>query len=280
MTVFLYDKFVPEDQAVVSVFDRCFRYGDGLFEAILVSRGKMFRWPQHFARFRRSAEFLSIQMPYSRDKLFAIASELITRNEAQHAMLRLQLSRGVGPRGYAPTGEERPMIVMTLHPAPEREMPRRAWALTVGSLRVAPRDSLANHKTCSRLLQVFASAEARERGADECLIVNTNGDVTEGSTSNVFWIEGATIYTPPLTEGALPGITRAVVFECCGLLGLRCEERAARVDRLAGSDGVFLSLTSRGVVEVGSIDGRALRRSPVVRQLQEQMDKLLVAECS
>lgn len=279
MMVFLQGNFVPEEQAVVSIFDRCFRYGDGLFEAVLVSNGRMFRWPQHLTRLERGAEFLRIRVPHSRNELFAFAGELIARNGMRDAVLRLQLSRGVGPRGYAPTGEEQPLVLMTLHPATARETPRRAWKLTLSSLRVAAHDPLTNHKTCSRLLQVVAAVEARERGTDECLIVNTNGEVIEGSTSNVFWIERATVCTPPLAEGILPGVTRAAILECCGALGLRCEERVVRPEQLAQADGVFLSLTSRGVVEAESIDGQALRRSPITKQLQEQMDTVLAAEC-
>jgi branched-chain amino acid aminotransferase len=279
MTVFLHGRFVSEEQAVVSIFDRCFRYGDGLFEALLVSKGKMFRWPQHLARLERSAEFLRIRLPHSRDELFAFANELIGRNGMQEAVLRLQLSRGLGPRGYAPTGEEQPLVIMTLHPAPPRESPPRAWKLIVASLCVAAHDPLANHKTCSRLLQVVAAAEARERGADECLIVNTNGEVTEGSTSNVFWIERETVCTPPLGEGILPGVTRAAILECCAALGRACEERAVRAEQLVQSDGVFLSLTTRGIVEAESIDGKPLGRSPITERLRERLENLLGVEC-
>jgi branched-chain amino acid aminotransferase len=239
----------------------------------------MFRWPQHLARLERGAEFLGIRLPHSRDELFVFASKLIARNGMQEAVLRLQLSRGLGPRGYAPTGEEQPLVVMTLHPAPAREIPPRAWKLIVGSLRVAAHDPLAHHKTCSRLLQVVAAAEARECGADECLIVNTNGEVTEGSTSNIFWIERETVCTPPLGEGILPGVTRAAILECCAALGVRCEERAVQAEQLVQSDGVFLSLTSRGIVEADSIEGKALRRSPITNRLQKHLETVLLAEC-
>jgi branched-chain amino acid aminotransferase len=276
MIAFLHGRFIPDEQAVVSIFDRCFRYGDGLFEAMLVSNGKMFRWPQHFARLERSAEFLGIPLPHSRDELLGFANELIARNGMHEAVLRVQLSRGVGPRGYAPTGEERPLVLMTLHAAPP---PARAWKIIVCSVRVAVNDPLAKHKTCSRLLQVVAAAEARDSGADECLIVNTNGEVTEGSTSNVFWVERETVCTPPLAEGILPGVTRAVVLECCAALGLACEERAAQTGQLVQSDGVFLSLTTRGVIEAESIGGKPLRRSPITNRLRERLESLLDAEC-
>src|ERR1044072_7879851 len=120
MIVFHDGEFMPEESAVVSIFDRCFRYGDGLFEAVLVRHGKMFRWAQHLRRLERSADFFRMRPPCSAGQLLEIAEKLIAANELPDAVLRIQLSRGVGPRGYAPTGEEKPLVSMSLHPAPPR----------------------------------------------------------------------------------------------------------------------------------------------------------------
>jgi branched-subunit amino acid aminotransferase/4-amino-4-deoxychorismate lyase len=115
MTVYLNGEFVPEERAVVSIADRGFRYGDGLFEAVLISNGKPFRWPEHFARLQRSAEFLKIPFRYDRESLRDALLELVRRNNATEAMARLDLSRGVGPRGYAPTGSEQPTLSIATH---------------------------------------------------------------------------------------------------------------------------------------------------------------------
>jgi len=280
MIVFLQGQLVPEEQAVVSIFDRGFRYGDALFEAVLVRHGKLFRWAQHLARLQRSSEFLKISPPHSANELHAFAQEIIARNKLADCVLRLQLTRGVGPRGYAPSGDEKPLLVMSLHPAPTPEASRATWKLTISSLRVAADDPLANHKTCSRLLQVCAATEARERGADEALITNTNGEITEGSTSNVFWIDDGTVCTPPLASDVLPGVTRAALLEVCDALGISRAERAIRPDQLPNADGVFLSLTSRGIVEADSLDGRALRRSSITTRLQEEFEALVERETS
>ena len=280
MIVFLQGEFVPEERAVVSIFDRAFRYGDALFEAVLVCNGKMFRWPQHFQRLERSAQFLKITLPYSAGELLAFARELVSRNKVSDCVLRLQLSRGIGPRGYAPSGEEKPLVVMSLHPAPSRESLRGVtWKLTVSSFRIPVDDKLANHKSCSRLLHVCAATEARERGADESLIVNTNNELTEGSSSNVFWVERGTVCTTPLVRGVLPGVTRAAVLEICDALGIARAERTMQPDHLPAMDGVFLSFTSRGVVEAESLDGMPLRRSPLTLRLQEEFEALLLREC-
>lgn len=281
MIVFLQGEFVPEERAVVSIFDRAFRYGDALFETVLVFNGTMFRWPPHFQRLERSAQFLKIALPYSADELFAFARELISQNKLTDCVLRLQLSRGVGPRGYAPSGEEKPLVVMSLHPAPSRESLRGVmWKLIVSSFRIPANDPLANHKTCSRLLHVCVAAEARERSADESLIVNTNNEVTEGGTSNVFWIDRGTVCTPPLTGSVLPGVTRASVLELCDALGMPRAERMVRPEQLPAMDGVFLSFTSRGLVEADSLDGTPLRRSPITSRLQQEFEALLQRECA
>ena len=280
MIVSLNGEFVPEERAVVSIFDRAFRYGDALFEAVLVRNGKLFRWLQHIERLENSARFLRIALPCSGARLHEDAQRLIAVNELQDSVLRVQLSRGTGPRGYAPSGEEKPFIVMSLHPAPGRDsIQSLRWMLTVSSLRIATNDPLPHHKTCSRLVQVFAAAEARERRADESLLLNTNGEVTEGSTSNVFWIENGAVCTPPLTVGALPGVTRAIAFELCDALGVPRKEKTIGPEELLSCEGVFLSLTSRGIVEADSIDGKALPRSPTTSRLREAFEALLEREC-
>ena len=278
MIVFLNGEFVPEERAVVSVFDRSFRYGDALFETMRVQNGKVFRWPQHFARLQCTRAFLKIPLPCSADEWLATAQELLRQNEMRDALLRIQLSRGTGPRGYAPTGGEKPFVVMSLHTLPVGET--APWKLIISSLRIPANDPLPGHKTANRLLQVLAAAEARERGADEALLLNTNGELTEGSASNVFWIEGDTVCTPPLDGGALPGVTRATVLELCRSHGISCAEKTIGPGELLNCEGVFLTLTSRGIVEAESVDGLPLRRSLITTQLRKEFEALLQRECA
>src|ERR1051325_11336154 len=104
MTVFLNGEFVPEERAVISVFDRGFLYGDGLFEGIRVFNGKTFRWKQHLERFQRGADFLQIGVPFASEAIGDFASRLLMENQMPDLLLRLTLSRGRGPRGYCPRG--------------------------------------------------------------------------------------------------------------------------------------------------------------------------------
>jgi branched-chain amino acid aminotransferase len=285
MTVFLNGKLVPESEARVSVFDRSFLYGDGLFETIRVSNAKPFRWGQHLDRLQRGADFLGIEVPFSQKTLTGHAAELIARNGMAEALLRLTLSRGVGVRSYSPKGADRPTLAMTLHPlgaptsAPaEPETPIR-WRAHAARVRLPAGDALAQFKTCNKLAQIMARAEAESAGADEAVLLNTDGFVVEAASGNLFWIRNSVVHTPPLTDGILQGITRAVVFELCGQLRLRVQESRLRPGRLLGTDGVFVSLSSLGIVELSEIDGTALRRSPIVGQLFNAYRQLLQAEC-
>ena len=277
MIVFLNGEFVPEERAVVSVFDRSFRYGDGLFETTLAVNGNIFRWPQHWARLMNSARAFSFTIPWSPEELRNVARELLEKNSLRDALLRLQISRGSGPRGYAPTGNETPVIVMTAQAAPLRPAP--PWKLATAPFRVTA-DSTLGHKTASRMLHVVAAAHAAARGVEEALLVNTDGHVCEGASSNVFWIRDGAVGTPPLLPSVLPGVTRTAVLDLARELGVRGEEKILPVEELNSCEGVFLTLTSRGVVEVESIDGTPLRRAPITARLQNEFEKLMQRECA
>jgi aminodeoxychorismate lyase len=276
--VFLNGRLVPEERAVVSIFDRGFLYGDGLFETMRIFKGKPFRWSEHLDRLERGAEFLKIKPPFSSETLRGFADELIVENKIPDALLRLTLSRGVGVRGYSPKGADNPIVVMSLHPAPGNPRPSDGkgagdessvsrWKLITSSQRLPANDTLAQFKTCNKLPQILARAEADAAGADEALLLNTDGFVVEGASSNLFWIERDTICTSPLASGVLPGVTRTVVVEICRTLDLKVAEKNIDAKTLKTVEGVFVSLSSFGVVEAQSLDGGVCKRSSLVERL-------------
>ncbi|HET7624365.1 MAG TPA: aminotransferase class IV [Verrucomicrobiae bacterium] len=285
MLVFLNGRFVREEEAVVSVFDRSFLYGDGLFETMLVADGKPFRWMQHLERLGRGADFLKIKLPFSSAQLFEFAQNLIAENKMPDALLRLTVSRGVGVRGYLPRGAENPTVVMSLHENPAAALLKESesgarqavhpdasvfpkWKLTISSLRLPANEPLAQFKTCNKLPQILARAEADSASADEALLLNTDGFVVEGASSNLFWIEHDSICTPPLASGVLPGVTRAVVVEICESLGMEIRECNVSAELLKKMNGVFVSLSSWGIVEAESLDGCLLGRSPLTEKIR------------
>jgi len=301
MLVFLNGRFVPEDQAVVSVFDRSFLYGDGLFETLRVFNGKPFRWTPHLERLQQGAAFLNLKLPFPPAAVRGFAEQLISRNQLPDALLRLTLSRGVGVRGYSPAGATNPTLVMSLHPAPGApasgraqagQSPPRAgpeadvpspqlpprWNLITSSFRLPSGERLAQFKTCNKLPQILARAEADAAGADEALLLNTDGFVVEAASSNLFWIDGDAVCTAPLASGILAGVTREAVLEICRCLGVRTCQAGVTPGELKRRDGVFLSLSSWGVVEAQSLDGQVLRGSALVEGIQRAYAELLRAE--
>ena len=271
--VFLNGQFLPEAQAVVPASDRGFLLGDGLFETMCVVRGRQFRLLQHLDRLARGAEFLKIKLPFTPDKLNGFAGQLIGQNKMPDAILRLTLTRGPGGRGYAPNGEGNPTVVMTLHPVPSAPL---QWNLITSSFRIPVADPLAAFKTTSKILHVMARAEAAERGADEALLLNTNGEAAETASGNLFWVHDDTICTVPAGQGILPGVTCAAVLEICQARGLQKNERAIKPAALKNSEGIFVTQSVFGIVPVVKFDGVPVPPSPLVDQIARAYHKMLL----
>ena len=285
---------MPEAQAVVPVNDRGFLLGDGLFETMRVAGGKPFRFAQHLERLTHGAHFLKIKLPFTPKELEKFAGQLIAQNQMPDAILRLTLTRGPGERGYTPNNESKPTLVMTLHPAPgapnsssagDGAFSSRAdpeigapieWHLITSSFRIPAADPLASFKTTSKILHVMARAEAVERGADEALLLNTNGEVAETASGNLFWVHDDTICTVPAECGALPGITRSVVLEICQALGLETSKRAIKPEALRNSGGLFITQSALGIVPVVAFDGATVTPSPLVDQIAHAYHEMLV----
>lgn len=279
MVVFLNGQFVDEAQAVVPVNDRGFMYGDGLFETMRVFKGKPFRMAQHLERMVRGADFLGIKLPFTPKELQQFAEQLVEKNQMPDAVLRVTLTRGPGERGYSPKAADTPTVVMTLHPAPPLDpdnLPQ--WSLVTSSFRIPASDPLASFKTTNKLVSIMARAEAEEKGADEALIINTNGEVAETAGANLFWIYHDKICTTPTGRGVLPGLTRAVVLEICQVLALPTNKCVLKPQALRNSEGIFLTQSTLGVIEILSLDGEPVPQSPLVERIYRAYYEMLAKE--
>lgn len=267
--VWFQGRIIPQQDAVVPISDRSVLYGDGLFESVRVYRGVPFLWARHLERFRAGAGFLRIRLPFSDEELTRGVQDLLERNRAGDAMLRVTLSRGSGPRGYSPKGAEQPWVAMTLHPAPSvGNGTGVSWKLATSRFRVAPGDPLVLFKTANKLVQVLSRMEAEEAGAQEALVLNTQGHVVEAASGSLFWIESGTVCTPPLSAGCLAGITRGVVLDLAGQLGLPTAEPLRTLEELRMADGAFLAMSSLGIVPVSHLDAVPLSVSAVTDRLR------------
>jgi len=277
--IFLNGELVPEERAVVSVLDRGFLYGDGLFESMRVFAGKPFRWEQHLQRLANGLKFVRIQLPFDSAALRDAAIQLVETNQMPECLLRLTISRGIGVRGYSPKGANKPSVAMSLHPLPQSTPESLAvWRLMTSSVRLPAKEPLAQFKTCNKLPQILARIEADDAGADEALVLNTEGYVVEGASSNLFWVDGQVVCTPPLVSGILAGVTRIVVSELCRNRSLTLREANITPVALKQVQGAFVSLSSLGIAEASTLDGHTLKRSPVVQQLREDYWELVQRE--
>ena len=279
MIVFLNGNFLPEADAVVPLNDRGFLLGDGLFETVRVAQGRPFRLAQHLERLVRGADFLKIKLPFPPKEIQKFAGELIAQNNLSDAVLRVTLTRGPGPRGYSTKAADRPTLALTLHPLPPQNADEPVlWSLVTSTFRIPASDALSSFKSTSKILNVLARAEAEEKGADEALLLNTNGEVAETAGGNIFWIYQDKICTVPTGRGVLPGITRAVVLEICQSLGLETTKRVIKPEMLRNAEGIFVTQSASGIIPVVAFDGLPIAPSPLVDQIASAYSEILSRE--
>lgn len=293
MWVYLNDRIVQAEQARVSVFDRGFLYGDGVFETVRIHDGRPVWLDRHLARLADSCKQIGLPLP---DKPWpAIFQKVIDKNRVDHAAVRLTLSRGAmfpsplsafsekegenrGERGETPT------VVLFHRPLPHvtPSQRRKGIRLTLTTIRrLSPRSHPTQAKTLNYLNSLLAKREAAERGAFDGLMVTTDGYVAECSMNNVFFIKDRTLYTPSLVCGVLPGITRSVVLNMAPSLGLQTREGRYRPAFLYEADECFLTGSGVGILPVQAIDGHLFpqqgRRSRTAA-LQRRYKHLLRAQ--
>lgn len=277
--VCLNGEFLEESVARIPVTDRAFLYGDGIFETLRVYRGRPFVWRWHLERLRGGAAILGLSRPRGR-LLLRWVGELLERNRMAEAVVRLQITRGSGRRGYSPVGAGPALCLITVHPAPSMPSAEAAGTTLVTSgWRISGDDRLAACKHTSRLIHVLASAEARAAAADDALLLNQRGQVVEATGANFFWFAGNLAHTPPLASGALPGVTRRLVFELAAGLGIEIRERTLAARQLQRVAGGFLTSSVQGLRWVRRIDGRSLVRHAHFDRLHRAYRQRIEEEC-
>jgi branched-chain amino acid aminotransferase len=254
-------KVVSEDAAKVPVLDHGFLYGDGVFEGMRAYGGRLFRLEDHLRRLAGGARALALEIPGGIEAVRRIVLETALAHGQPDAYLRLIVSRGVGELGVDPTTCPEPRIVciaagIRIYPAAKLA---EGISLITSSWRRPGADVLdPSVKSLNYLNNALAKLEARQRGADECLLLNARGSVAEASVANVFAVRDGELVTPPATDGALPGITRATVLELARELGYAAAERTLGRAELFAADEVFLTGTGARIVPVSSLDGRRI----------------------
>lgn len=245
MIIDLNGQHCESDVATIDVADRGFTLGDGVFETIRVRNVKADRFEAHMTRLRAGAKVLGITMPTTDSGLEKRLIAVLEANNLSHAVVRVTLSHGAGPRGLLPPDVASPTLVIAAAPLPEPAGPVKAiLAMTVRRNEFSASSQM---KTLSYVDNVIARREAEEYGADDALILNTQGRLAESTISNIFLMINGALLTPPVSDGALPGVMRADL-----IARFRAEEHPLELDDLVRAEEAFLTnaLGVRALVSV------------------------------
>jgi len=275
---------VDPDEARVPVLDRGFLYGDSVFEVYRTYGGVPFAERSHLERLRRSADRLMIPIPWSLEQLSREVRATIDAAGPGEWYVRVVVTRGTGPLTYDPTTADSPLrvvIVAPITPYPAELYERGAAVVLLEASRPTDDDRAAGAKASNYLANLLAVHEAKQKGAQEAIVLGRRGQLLEGASSNIFIVKDGVVRTPKPQPGILIGITRATVLEVCEAEGLRVEEIEIRPRDLYEADEAFITSSIREVMPVVRADGKPIgpgEPGPVTRRLREGYAKAVEAE--
>ena len=259
--IYLDGKFVKEEEAKISVFDHGLLYGDGVFEGLRSYNGKIFKLDEHLIRLYNSAKAILLEIPLKFDEFKKVVIETVKKNNLKDSYIRIVVTRGVGDLGLDPRKCPKPtifVIASRIQLYPESLYEKGIDVITVPTRRNLPESLNPAIKSLNYLNNILAKIEATNAGATEGLILNQFGYVSECTGENIFIVKGNTLKTPPISAGALEGITRKVVMDIGKNIGLEIkEENLTRYD-IYTSDECFLTGTAAEIVPVVSVDRRII----------------------
>ncbi|MBL4638166.1 MAG: D-amino-acid transaminase [Proteobacteria bacterium] len=254
--VFLNGEFIAADQAKVSVFDRGFLLGDGVYEVIPVYASQCFRLEGHLNRLQRSLDGVRMTNPLSDSQWQATIEQLIERNGGGDQSVYLQVTRGVAPRDHIFPKNVTPTAFVMSNPlkaVPADYKSKGIAAITVPDIRWQN----CHIKAITLLPNSLLKQQAQDVGAQEALLIR-DGYLTEGSASNAYAVIDGKIYTAPKDEKVLPGITRELILELAVSAGITVKEQAVTEQQLRDADEIWVSSSTKEVLPVTTLDGVAV----------------------
>ena len=240
--VWMNGELMPADEVRVSPFDLSLTVGMGVFETALSYSGYVFEWGRHYARLVKSASVMGMAAP-DNDVMEKAINAVIVANKLESARARVRVSLGAG---VAPLhlGNTTGNVIVTAVNQPE---PTKVASLVMVPYNCDENAAVTGVKSVSYANQVLALRHAVSAGADEALMLNTRNEICEGSMSNIFLVKNGSVRTPALSSGCLPGVTREIVMELCGELGIGCEECALTETDTKDADELFITSSVREV---------------------------------
>lgn len=280
MKIYLDGQFYDKENAKISVFDHGLLYGDGVFEGIRFYQGRVFRLTEHIDRLFDSAKAICLTVPLDKPAMTEAVLETIRQNALQDGYVRLVVTRGSGDLGLNPALCPKATVFIiaskiTLYP---EEMYRTGLVVTTCATRRIPHGALSPMvKSLNYLNNVLAKIEAQQSGAGEGLMLNEQGYVAECTGDNVFVVKNGALFTPPISSGALAGVTRGVVFELASELGIPISEPNMTRYDIYTADECFLTGTAAEIIPAVKLDTRPIgtgRPGPITARLIERFHQL------
>ncbi len=262
MKVYLNGQFVPEEEAKISVFDHGLLYGDGVFEGIRAYDGYVFKLDRHIDRLYDSARAISLEIPLTKEQMAQAIIETLRTNRLHSSYIRPIVTRGPGDLGVDPRRcHGKPSVIIIVKEWKSlygEEISKRGLRAIVASTRARPPDTLSpSIKSLNYLNNIMAKIEANHVGADEAIMLDSNGFVAEGTADNVFIVKDGKIFVPP-TVTNLPGITRETVIELAQQEKIPVREEFFGISALYMADECFITGTAAEIAPVVEIDGRKI----------------------
>ena len=280
-TVYVNGRISDARDAVVSVLDHGFLYGEGVYETLRTYNHRLFLFDRHARRLRRSAGMIALDLPFSDDDLLqAIMETMDSADLRDEAYVRVLVTRGIGELTYDPKAT--PSHTLAIIVKPQVDPPEAAYR---DGVAVAIVDIIRNHpgsvnpmiKSNNLMNNALAMQEALRLGAFEGVMRNYRGELTECTTANLFVVKSGSVLTPPLDAGILPGITREFIVEIGRAAGLDVREAVLRDADLYGADEAFLTSTTREAVPIVTVDRRTIgtgKPGPVTRKLLDEFRRV------
>ena len=261
MKIWLDGELVEESEAKISVFDHGVLYGDGVFEGIRFYKRRIFRLEEHIKRLFESARAIVLEIPWTQEEVCKHVVDTVAANGLDDGYIRLVVTRGAGTLGLSPYLCPRAsmfIIASTISLYPQEHYENGLAVITCATRRTAPAALMPQVKSLNYLNNVMAKVEAIQAGALEAVMLNEQGYVAECTGDNIFILRDGVMYTPLVSDGALDGITRRVIFELAAKLGVPVEERSLTRYDLFIADEFFLTGTAAEVIPVVALDRRTI----------------------
>ena len=280
MKIFIDGKYYDERNAKISVFDHGLLYGDGIFEGIRAYHGCVFKLKEHIDRLFCSAKAILLPIPMTHAQIMRATVETCRKNKIRDGYIRLVVTRGAGTLGLNPNRCKRPSVIIIadkIQLYPPVVYQRGLDIITVPTTRNLHSALNPAIKSLNYLNNILAKIEANNGGCEEAVMLNAEGFVAECTGDNLFIVKNGALFTPPLSAGALYGITRQTVIELAEAAGLKVSEPNLTRYDLFNADECFLTGTGAEIVPVVKIDGRVIgggKPGPVTRQLEDDYHAL------